>query len=108
MSEDHLEQQQPRRNHPDREAGISNLDILELPEAKRHLVNLLIRQKRMTLTELAAAVGEPETSLCQTISELVSQGFVQEMELEGQLCYQVMRASKPKRRVASDIWKALD
>lgn len=108
MNEEQLEPQPPKRNHPDREAGISNLDILELPEAKRHLVNLLIRQKRMTLAELAAAVGEPETSLCQTIASLVSQGFVQEMELEGQLCYQVMRASKTKRRAASDIWKALD
>lgn len=83
-------------------------DLLFLPERESGLMNWLLRQRSATLTEIANHLAEEEASARSLVEKLATEGFLQETESEGQICYQPCLASRRGRQVPSNIWNALD
>lgn len=90
---------QPPANAPDpdppgEDKGLSLAQILELPDRERRIVNTILRHKDCTLHELAATLGESETTLQPEVDTLLRQGWIAEREREGQFHYTVQLSAK--------------
>jgi hypothetical protein len=92
----------------DKAAGLSMADLLELPETLRLLVNWIMRQREVNLSQAAAFLGQDEAASQTLLATLVEKGFVRELQVRGELCYRVRLAPKRKREVSLDVWRALD
>lgn len=91
----------------ERMAGISPVDLLDLPDDERELVLLLSRRGEMSLASLAAAADKPAES-CQTLlSDLQERGFVLVREIKGQSHYRTFFGMRRRREVPIDIWASL-
>lgn len=100
--------EQPSKNRKRKKtAGISTLDILDLPDQERQLVNWIMRQGEVSFAEIAARIDQGEQAARSAIADLIARGILQEEKKKDQQCYRVLLVTKAKRPVA-DIWKALD
>jgi DNA-binding IclR family transcriptional regulator len=87
------------------QTGVTMVDILALPDELRTIVTWLLRQGESGLLELAAHVEQDEATARTLVTDLVAQGFVQEVpdEGKGQLRYRVRLAAKRGRRLLLDL-----
>jgi len=91
--------------------GINMADVLSLPDSLRQIVNWIIRsqQKEVTVTDVAAHIGETEEVAYTRLESLVAQGFLRKLDAEDGQSYQLRLVSKQaKRQVPSKIWQALE
>ena len=89
-------------------AGLSMADILALPDTPRSLVSWMLRQEGASLQMLAAHVGCDEATTQAILAELVEQGFVRKINLNGEHRYLVRLARRKHRDLPADLWRALD
>ncbi len=95
---DSLQPEQHRRdNVPERTMA----DVLALPDEACTIVTWLVRQREARLSEVAALLEQDEATTQTLLTDLVAQGFVQEVlnEGEGQLYYQVRLRARRGRQV---------
>ena len=83
-------------------------DLLFLSEFDRHLMNWLLRQQSASLPEISTYLNQDEQSTQPTLDELAVQGFVQLVELDGQMRYQPRLTSRRSRQGSTNLWKALE
>lgn len=102
---DRLEQELEAR---EKAAGLTMADLLELPENLRKLVNWMMRQQDVHLSEVAAFLGENDETSRATLAALIEKGFVRELKVHGETCYRVRLAPKRGRDLPLDLWRALD
>jgi amino acid permease len=94
-------------------AGLHLADVLTLPDPSCQLINWMIRQGEVRLTEAVAHTGQDEGAVRAMLGELVEQGFVQEVEGRGKPTrsggtrYRVCVAPRRGRQLPEDIWQAL-
>jgi predicted transcriptional regulator len=105
MTNSPSERSQP--NTPDSEPSLKMLDVMSLPDEQRSVVNWLIRKSEATLAEIVEQTGQSEPVVQTMLNDLVQQGFVQPIEVEGKQCYRPILGSKPKSRLSKNIWDAL-
>ena len=99
---DPLQPEQHRRdNAPERTMA----DVLALPDEARTIVTWLVRQGEAGLSEMAVLLERDEATTHRLLTDLVAQGFVQEVpgEDEGQPRYRVRLAAKRGRRLPLDL-----
>jgi predicted transcriptional regulator len=89
-------------------SGLSMADVLTLPDFEQKLVTWMVRKKKVSLAEIAAYMEHEEESISTTLNALKEQGFVQELEVEGERHYRPCLAPKQKSRGAKNLWQALD
>ena len=89
-------------------AGLSMVDILELPDSLRQLVNWMMRSEMVSLSQVVAQVGQDEAATQAMLATLVEKGFVRQLEIKGELHYRVRVASQKKRTLPQNLWHALD
>ncbi len=89
-------------------AGLSIADMLVLPEPLQKLLSWMMRQREVTLSELAAHVKEEPEAARGFVAELVEKGFVRELQLPDEPRYRVRLAAKRTRDLPADLWGALD
>ena len=95
---DSLQPEQHRRDDvPERTMA----EVLALPDEARTIVTWLVRQREARLSEVAALLEQDEATTQTLLTDLVAQGFVQEVlnEGEGQLYYQVRLRARRGRQV---------
>jgi predicted transcriptional regulator len=99
---DSLQPEQHRRDDvPERTMA----EVLALPDEARTIVTWLVRQREAGLSEVAALLEQDEATAQTLLTDLVAQGFVQEVlnEGEGQPRYRVRLAARRGRQVPLDL-----
>jgi DNA-binding IclR family transcriptional regulator len=88
-----------------KKAGVTMAEILALPDVLRTMVTTLLRQPEAGLAEIAALIEEDETTTHALLADLITQGFVQEVQHAGeeQLHYRVRLIAKRGRTLPLDL-----
>lgn len=81
------------------------MDLLDLPDAERDLVQFLLRQGETDLSALAAHSGQEPAALRQTLEGLMEQGFLGRGEGES---WRALLAPKRARLSSRNLWAALE
>ena len=84
--------------------GLNMFDVLTLPETQRRIVNWVMRQGMVTSEQIAAHMEQDEALIHRMLTSLIDQGFIQEIEKDGQPHYRPYMATKQKRRLSRNIW----
>jgi hypothetical protein len=101
---DRLQDELERR---ERSEGVSPLDVLELPEDLRAVLQLIARRGAMTAREVAADTGaelEPTQAL---LASLEQKGFLRVTDATGEPTYKRYLGHRRARTVPLNIWDAL-
>jgi DNA-binding IclR family transcriptional regulator len=80
-------------------------EMLALPDEARTLVTWLLRQGEAGLSEVAALLEQEEAMARTLLTDLIAQGFVQQVRNEGeeQPRYRVRLAAKRGRQLPLDL-----
>jgi predicted transcriptional regulator len=89
-------------------SGLSMADVLTLPDFEQKIVTWMVRKKEVSLAEVAAYMEQEEELVATTLNALKEQGFVQELEVEGERHYRPCLAPKQRSRASKNLWQALD
>jgi amino acid permease len=100
------------RQHEWDTASLSMADVLALPDSQQEIVTWMIREEMtgretVNLADVATYTGQSETVARTTLNTLVEQGFVQELEVDGETRYRPRLMSRRGRQLSEDIWQAL-
>ena len=97
---DSLQPEQDRRDDlPERTMA----DVLALPEDLRTSIDYLIEQGESELAEVAAHIGQDETSTRALLTDLIEKGFVQKMLANNKHRYRVRLVSRRRIRLPLDL-----
>ena len=88
--------------------GLNLVDVLEMPEALRELLQWMMRQEYVFASDAAAHAGKDEAGVRALIAPLIENGNVIAFELKNKPAYRVRLARKRGRDVPSDLWQALN
>jgi len=93
--------------------GLNITDVLTLPDSQRDLITRLMREEMMgkemiSLAEAAAYTGQDEVAARTTLDVLAAQGFIREVEVDGETRYQLRLASKRGRHLSANVRRILD
>jgi predicted transcriptional regulator len=78
-------------------------DVLALSENVRPTMDYLIEQGESELPEIAAHIGQDETSTRALLTDLIEKGFVQELVAGNQHRYRVRLVSRRRMRFPLDL-----
>jgi amino acid permease len=90
--------------------GVHVSDILELAEPDRRLLQWVMRQGRVSQTDIAARVSGPGADTQQLVSRMVEQGLLEQVEgtPEPQYRAHLGRPHKSASGLSDDIWAKLE
>ncbi len=108
MSTKQFNPSEARDEESESDSGRSMADVLTLPDSEQRFVTWLIRQKQVSLSEAVAYMNQEEEAVCNMLNSLSKQGFVQELNVDGELRYRPCLAPKQGRRASKNLWQALD
>jgi septum site-determining protein MinD len=87
--------------------GLNLLDLLDLPEAERHVLTSALRQRSSTFDQiLQQADLEPET-VRVLLQALLAKGLLKQVERNGNIYYRPYLTPKQSRKLNSRIWDTL-
>ncbi|HIK06660.1 MAG TPA: MarR family transcriptional regulator [Trichormus sp. M33_DOE_039] len=84
------------------------IDLTHLPDEQRQLVNWIIRQQKVTLSDIVNNQNISEQLAQQYIENLISHGFIRVVKEEEAIYYQPHFASPKKSRLPQHIWDKLE
>jgi hypothetical protein len=91
--------------------GLSMAEIPTLPDDQRQIVNWLMRQKgsgtAVSFSEIATYTGKDDAVTHAILNSLVSQNFLQELNISGKKHYQIRLAHRKKGRHTSTEFSQL-
>ncbi|AFY41889.1 winged helix-turn-helix domain-containing protein [Nostoc sp. PCC 7107] len=82
----------------------SQLNILDLPDEQRQLINWITRQQTATVSEVVTYLNISEELVKQHLQTLVNQRFIQELNDGESVYYRPLFTSKQKSKLNSKIW----
>ncbi|MBE9205008.1 ArsR family transcriptional regulator [Nostoc sp. LEGE 06077] len=85
----------------------SKLDIIDLPDEQRQLVNWITRQQKVSLSEVSSYLNITEELAQQQLQILITQGFIQESEDSQLVFYQPRFVTQKKSNLNQNIWDKL-
>jgi len=92
----------------DQSPGLSMAELLALPEPLGDLLNWMVRQGQVAVTEIAAFLGLDESQAQAILVDLCSNRFVRKIETPGVTNYCVCLAPKRRGGLPSYLWQALE
>ncbi len=84
------------------------VDILTLPDFEQQLVTWIIRQREVSFTEAIAYMNQDEKAVFNMLNSLTKQGFLQELNKEGEVHYRSSVTPKQGSRDSQHLWQELD
>jgi len=87
--------------------GLSMSDVLALPDPLDRLCKWMLRQRQVSLDEVAAFLEQDERLAQQSIETLLDRGFVREVAMGETIYYRLRLAPTRKRQIPLDLWQAL-
>jgi hypothetical protein len=91
----------------DKAAGLTIADILSLPDAERRLVQWILREGEVGLTQAVVHGGQDEAATHGLLHSLAERGFVREIGAQGEPRYTLRVSLRRKRNVPLNLWSAL-
>jgi amino acid permease len=93
-------------------AGLGVADVLSLPDPQLQIVAWMTReaitgQETVSLAQVATHTGQSEAVARNMLNTLAEQGFIQELEVQGEVRYRPRSVSRRGRQLPEDIWQAL-
>ncbi len=88
-------------------AGLTMADVLELPEPLRRLVNWMMRETEVTLTQVAEFTSQSEDDTRRTLAGLIEKGFVREIPVKPVPRYRVRLGRKRGQDIPLNLWDKL-
>ena len=93
-------------------ASLSMADVFVLPRSQRQILTWMTRegitgQETVSLSDVVAHTGQDKAIVRIILNTLVEQGFIQELEVDGETRYQPRLVSGRGRQLTEDIWEAL-
>lgn len=88
-------------------SGLNLVDLNQLPDSQRHLLNWMRRKGDCSLQEVATQMGEDEEAARTLLDTLLEKGFVREISGDSP-CYRVNIAAKRGRQLPLKLQQALD
>jgi predicted ArsR family transcriptional regulator len=83
-------------------------DLLTLPDAERGLIQWMLRQGEVSLSEAAEHAGLDEEAVRRMLETLAAGGFVQTIEVTAEVRYRARLEPKRGRRLPGELWRALE
>jgi DNA-binding IclR family transcriptional regulator len=87
--------------------GITPADLLDLSPELRRIINTILRQGEMSLTEIVLQLDMRPSEVKDLLDTLVEKGYLRAFEVKGELHYKTFLAHKRGREVPLNIWEAL-
>ena len=87
--------------------AISPLDLVELPDAVRQLMQRIIRRGQATAHELTAEMGGPEDALESMLQSLVGKGYLAVVPETIPPSYKAVLGKRRARELPAGIWDTL-
>jgi predicted transcriptional regulator len=102
----------PSDGNTESEAGESEnnrslIDVLTLPNSEQELIAWMRRQKNVSLAEIVAHMNQDEEAISTMLNSLSNQGFVEILNVDGELRYRTV-APKKRTRPTPQLWQDLD
>ena len=88
-------------------AGLSVADVLELPDQLRQLVNWMMREGDVSLSQVTKFTKQSEQDTRRMLATLIVKGFVREMPVKPEPRYRVRLARKRGKEIPLNLWDAL-
>jgi len=88
--------------------GLHLADVLALPDSLRHLINWMMRQGEVSLTEAMAQIGQEEEVVRTLLEDLVEQGLMRQTGVGREARYRAQLAFRRGHQLPEDIWQALE
>jgi DNA-binding IclR family transcriptional regulator len=88
--------------------GITPADLLDLSPELRRIMNMILRQGEMSLTDVVFELDMKPSEARELLATLVGRGYLKAFEVEGEQHYKTFLARKRGREVPLNIWEALD
>ncbi len=88
-------------------AGMSMADVLELPAPERKLVNWMMREGEVALSQAAAFTAQSEQETRVMLAALVEKSFVREIAVKPEPRYRVRLGRKRGQDIPLNLWDAL-
>ncbi len=92
----------------EQQAGISPVDLLDLPPALATVIKKIIRKNGMKLAEIAAALNQNPEETQKALDELVEKGYIRRIEVQKNIWYKAFFRRKADRATGHSFWSALD
>jgi len=92
----------------DSQAGLSPIDLLDMPETLAAVINQIIRRNGMKLEDIAEELGQSPEKTKVTLDELVKKGFARRVEVREEIWYKAQFGRKADKVLSSTIWSSLD
>lgn len=89
-------------------SGLSMADVLMLPEFEKKLITWIVRQQEVSLPEAVAFMEQEEEIVFTKLNSLKEQGFVQELNVDGEQRYRPCLATKQASKAPKNLWQSLD
>jgi DNA-binding MarR family transcriptional regulator len=87
--------------------GITPADLLDLSPELRRIINMILRQGEMSLTEIVLELDMKPSEVKGLLDTLLEKGYLKAFEVKGEQRYKTFLARKRRREVPLDIWEAL-
>jgi hypothetical protein len=87
---------------------LTMMDVLDLPESLRQLVNWVLRAGDVGTRELATYLDQDEPAAASLLVALARKGLVAELNVAGETRYQVRARDRRRRGAPSNVWRALE
>lgn len=91
----------------ERQAGLSPVDLLDLPDAGRRVVQLLARQGELADAAIAEGLGLDAPALEPVLADLVERGFILRRAIRGIPHSRTYFGQRRAREVPLNIWDTL-
>lgn len=96
--------------HQDKVAGMSTVDLLDMEDGARQIVQLLMRRGELSLAAIAEALG-PEgqdlEALATRLQDVVGQGFILRRDRDGEAFYHTAFGRRRRQALPLDLWAML-
>jgi hypothetical protein len=94
-------------------AGLGIADLFALSDLQRQIVTWMVRggvtgQETVSLAEVAAFTGQPAPMARTMLNTLKEQGYVQELEVDGEIRYGPYLVARRGRQLPEEIGQALE
>ena len=89
-------------------SNLTMMDVLELPDAEREIVQFLLREGETEVSALLAQSGQEATGLHSILEKLAEKGFLGKGDREGAETWRALLAQKRGRQTSRNLWAALD
>ena len=91
----------------ERVEGINAADLLDLSPELRSTIQLIMRHKQVSLSEITLELDMKPSEVRQLLDTLVDKGYLKTYDVEGEPHYRTFLAPKRGRKVPVNIWDAL-